>query len=36
MEVYCPVSAEVVLSTVVVPHEPETFVEYMREELPTL
>ena len=30
MEVSFPVLAEVVLSTVVVPHEPETFVAYMR------
>jgi hypothetical protein len=30
MEVYCPVLAEVVLSTVVVPHVPLTFVAYMR------
>ena len=30
MEEYPPVSAEVVLSTVVVPHVPLTFVAYMR------
>ena len=30
MEEYCPVIAELVLSTVVVPHEPVTFVAYMR------
>ena len=33
MEVYCPVFP--VLSTVVVPHEPETFVAYLRAEFVT-